>query len=173
MAELESMGGDDILGRRVKNDVFNKGVFYGTETEYVKNDEPGEEDFWQVTYEDDTEDYYRDELIPLIEAYETEAHGLGCVKMECYAGIDGEAGQTVLSNRRVRKFRERADGLYDIIDVPMHDMTEMEKRKEEFFHLTQESNEMETTAQDCKAMGVETNDTSVVRIFPLRDLLGK
>ena len=129
LAELEDMGGDDILGRRAKNDVFNKGVFYGTVTEYVKNDEPGEEDFWQVTYEDeDTKDYHRDELVPLIEAYETEAHGLGCVRMECYAGIDGEVGQTVLSNKRVRKFRERAGGLFDIIDVSMHGMTEMEKR---------------------------------------------
>ena len=79
--------------------------------------------------------------------------------MECYAGINGDEGQTVLSNRKVRKFRERADGLYDIIDVPAREMTEMEKRKEELFHLTQESNEMEMMAQDCEAMGVETNDT--------------
>ena len=53
LAEIENMAGDDIVGRRVKNDVFNRGVFYGTVTEYVKIDEPGEKDFWQVTYEDE------------------------------------------------------------------------------------------------------------------------
>ena len=159
LAEVENMAGDDIVGRRVKNDVFNRGVFYGTVTEYVKIDEPGEKDFWQVTYEDeDTGDYYRDELVPLIEAYETEAHGLGCIKMECYAGIDGEPGQTIVNDRKVRKFRERSDGLFDIIDVPVHDMTEVERKGQELFCLSQEANERDTIAQDCNPMEDGTKD---------------
>ena len=69
LAEVENMAGDDIVGRRVKNDVFNRRVFYGTVAEYVKIDEPREKDIWQVTYEDeDTGDYYRNELLPLTNA---------------------------------------------------------------------------------------------------------
>lgn len=56
--------------------------------------------------DEDNEDYYRDELNLLIEAYDTVEHVIECIRMECNAGNNGKADQALLSDKRIRNLRE-------------------------------------------------------------------
>ena len=110
-----------------------------------------------MEYDDnDKEHIQRDELTHLIEAYETEARGLACVRLETYGSI-ASAGevkkmQTTTEPRMIRKFVKGRDGLYDIVDVPASSLSTLQRKKDELFKLG-------VRAQNEDLEGLEVDDT--------------
>ena len=139
MEDLSHQEGRHFIDRRVRKEL-GKGVLRGTVVEYVRPDSPEEPEWWLVEYDDnDKEHIQRDELIHLVEAYETEARGLACVHLETYGSV-ASAGEvkkmhTMAKPRMIRKFVKGRDGLYDIVDVPASSLSTLQRKKDELFKL--------------------------------------
>jgi hypothetical protein len=163
MEELSNQEGRHFIDRRVRREI-GKVIMRGTVIEYMRPDSPEEPELWLVEYDDnDKEHIQRDELIHSIEAYETEARGLACVRLDTFGSVacGGKVDkvETVTRARMVRKFTKRKDGLYDMADVPVSSLSALQRKKDELFKLGVMARNMDNDEEgSCENVDIQSCD---------------